>query len=102
MPANPSTLSNFLLGCANHSPGSPDDNCSPTNQNNLQCSLSTVNLPCTEGVRDPNDSAITTNFGDIARRVSYLQTVCGNNTCTPPQNGGALLVPFLRQPIGVH
>jgi hypothetical protein len=102
LPTNPSTLSDFLLGCANNSPGNPDNNCTPTNQNNPQCSLSTVNLSCTEGVPDPNDPAIITNFGDIARRVSYLQTVCGNSTCTPPQNGGALLVPFLRQPIGVH
>lgn len=103
-----STLSNFLLGCT-------DGTC--THQNSQQCALSMPNLgeqqgiPCTELVTDPTCNPTTgfhcniqTSFGDIARRVLYFQTACGEggpNNCSG-DGGGALLLPFLQQPIGVH
>jgi hypothetical protein len=85
---NQSNLSNFLLGCTNNT-------CSGGNQ----CSLSTENLSCLETVSDPNHrvSPQTTQFGDIARRVTYLQGLVTNGD----GSGGALL-PFMAQHIGVH
>ena len=100
-PTVPSNLSSFLLGCT-----SGNATCGVGSAQ--QCALSTENLgqntngPCVEDIQDPNNSSLTTAFGDIARRVSYLQMVCGNSTCTPPENGSQLLLPFMRQPIGVH
>ncbi len=90
-PGEASVLSNFLLGA-------------PT-----QCPLSTENLGenningCTESVTDPTGSGNggPTKFGDIARRVVYLQTVCGDSSCDGG-NGNDLLLPFLNKPIGVH
>ncbi len=77
-----SALSNFLVGFQNGAP----------------CPL---NSPCDETVPDPNPAFqgqnITTSFGDIARRMTYLQNQIGNG----PESGG-LLLPFLNQPIGVH
>ncbi|MGB7556260.1 MAG: hypothetical protein WBM04_17970 [Candidatus Korobacteraceae bacterium] len=95
---HPSNLADFLLGCANG-----DDSCTPTSAPpNNQCPLSTQNLACTESVPDPNQGAGgPTSFGDIARRVTYLQSVCVNSTCNPT-SGSQLLFPFMRQPIGVH
>ncbi|MFI5115737.1 MAG: hypothetical protein ACHP8B_03465 [Terriglobales bacterium] len=88
---SPSSLSSFLLGCsAGH------DTCTSTDGN--QCSLSTENLACVENVQDPNIAFnIKTPFGDIARRVVILGGLAGSS----PQSGG-LLLPLIRQPIGVH
>ena len=92
-PGTRSNLSNFLLGCQNGS-----DDCSPGNQQNPQCSLSTPNLACVENVPDPTGQlAQPTAFGDIANRVTYLQQVLSS----PPRAGGMLL-PFVTQPVGVH
>lgn len=95
---SPSALSNFLLGCT-------DGTC----QNQTQCQLSQLNLgespgpACTEQVKDPNCNPSTgqncgnTTFGDLARRVAYLQSVLGNDP-----GAGGMLLPFIQQPIGVH
>jgi len=87
LPAATSALSDFLLG-------------------HPQCPLQTENLgstngQCRESVSDPTNPAVSTLFGDIARRVLVLQTVCGNSpTC---QRGAASdLLPFISKPIGVH
>jgi hypothetical protein len=82
-----SLLSNFLLG-------------------QPQCLLQTMNLgqngsACTETVVDPNDSNLNATFGDIARRVTYFQNACGSDDCSG-NTGGALLMPFISKPIGVH
>jgi hypothetical protein len=89
-------VSNFLAGCT-------DNTC----QNNTQCTLSTPNLACQESVTDPtcnpttgHNCTVKTPFGDIARRVTYFQTVCGQSGCNNP--GGDLLLPFLQRPVGVH
>lgn len=84
-----SALSNFLLG-------------------NPQCPIQTENLGatsglCRESVTDPVGLAGPTLFGDVARRVLFLQTVCGNSpTCTPGGASNELLFPFINNPIGVH
>ena len=86
---SPSGLSNFLLG-------------------NPQCPIQTENLGatsglCRESVTDPVGLAGPTLFGDVARRVLFLQTVCGNSpTCTPGGASNELLFPFINNPIGVH
>ena len=101
---HPSSLASFLLGCTTGNNtcgvGSPQ-----------QCTLNTENLgqgvggACIEQIQDPNPNAPPTQpltpFGDIARRVSFLQSVCVNSTCNPT-SGSQLLFPFMRQPIGVH
>jgi len=86
-----SALSNFLLG--NQTP---------------QCAIETENLgsgstgTCRESVTDPTGQAGPTLFGDVARRVLFLQNVCGNSpTCTPGASN-ELLFPFINNPIGVH
>jgi hypothetical protein len=92
-----SALTNFLLGCT-------DGTCQ---NGGTQCPLSTENLgpngscPGTELVNDPAGGGTQTSFGDIARRVTYLQNVCGNNSCTGGV-GNDLLLPFTNKPIGVH
>jgi hypothetical protein len=105
-----SNLSNFLLGCVNNTQTHPEDSCSPTTPSDPQCSLSTEDLgenptnSCLETVPDPNLNAppnTSTTFGDIARRVVYFQTACGNLTCTSG-TGSEMLVPFVSRPIGVH
>jgi hypothetical protein len=76
---------------------------------NPLCSTSLVNMVngnpngCTETVTDPNPAfpTVTTQFGDLLRRVTYLQTVCGNGSCTGGP-GADLLMPFENKPIGVH
>ena len=76
---------------------------------NPMCSTSTVNLGetsvtgCKETVADPNPAfpSVTTKFGDLARRVVFLQTVCGDVACDGG-TGNALLLPFLNKPVGVH
>ncbi len=91
LPGSPSGLSNFLLG--NQGP---------------QCVIQTENLgsgstgACRESVTDPTGQAGPTLFGDVARRVLFLQNVCGNSpTCTPGASN-ELLFPFINNPIGVH
>jgi hypothetical protein len=84
---SPSNLSDFLLGCTDAT-----DTCNPTN--GRQCSL---NSPCTEAVADPAGGSITTAFGDILRRQSYMQGLLGAG----PGSGG-MLQPFLAQPVGSH
>lgn len=101
-PEAPSQLSAFLLGCS-------DGTCQ--SQGHTPCLLSTENLgeqlgqnnecPGTELVQDPVESTNSTSFGDIARRVVYLQTVCGGPTCAGG-SGDDLLLPFTNKPIGVH
>jgi hypothetical protein len=87
-PTTASVLSAFLLG-------------------NPKCPLSTENLgqggtSCRELVPDPNTAFnISTQFGDVARRVQYLQTVCGDSACDGG-SGNDLLLPFTNRPIGVH
>jgi hypothetical protein len=88
-----SGLSGFLLGCTNTS-----GTCSVALGG--ECSLNTENLgqdnTCFETVTDPVTLVPNATFGDIARRVLYL----GNVQQAP--TGSGLLVPFLRQHIGVH
>jgi hypothetical protein len=91
-PDQPSSLSNFLLGCQNNS-----DDCSPGNVENPQCSLSTPNLSCQESVPDPTGNGNFTEFGDIARRVGILSSLVN----TTPRSGG-LLLSLVNQPVGVH
>ncbi len=101
---HPSSLASFLLGCT-----TGNNTCGVNSPQ--QCTLNTENLgqgvggACIEQIQDPNPNAPPTQpltpFGDIARRVSFLQSVCVNSTCNPT-SGSQLLFPFMRQPIGVH
>ena len=87
-PGNASTPSNFLLGCQ----GNGD--CSV----NQPCPLTTENSTCVELVTDPILGGTINSFGDIARRVLFLQGTIGNG----PLSGG-LLLPFDRPHISfVH
>jgi hypothetical protein len=98
VPGQTSSLSNFLVGCApNNNPAQcgtapGPDSCAVGNPNQQQCAL---NLPGQEQVPDPAHSSNDPyNFGDIANRVTILQTGMAP--------GNELFLPFLRPHIGVH
>lgn len=50
---------------------------------------------------DPTGAGSPTSFGDIERRITYLQTVCSDAACDGG-TGNDLLLPFANKPIGVH
>lgn len=102
-----SGLSNFLLGCSDGTCRNGGSQCimsCPNGDNQCALLLLEPNGPClgTESVQDPNQSFPNTftQFGDIERRIGYLQTVCGNNC--EGGSGSDLLLPFTNKPLGVH
>ena len=110
LPGTQSNVSNFLAGCQNNSPSNPEDNCTPPSPGNQnpQCPLTLVNMgvgnpgECMETVPDPLPTGVSTQFGDLNRRVVYMQTVCGNGSNCQGGSSDILLLPFINKPIGVH
>ena len=97
-PGSASALNSFLVGC-----DSQNQSCLAESQDS--CTLETLepngNCPGTESVTDPTGTGSPTSFGDIERRITYLQTVCSDAACDGG-TGNDLLLPFANKPIGVH